>query len=170
MDKISVSSDGIPYVHYLAHKTLRDNATNIETETPIMRYALDIIKKWKFQFPILSIQSGEGCAVEKIRQLLKFCGIDRKCTIFDETTEDNKYVPIHELAGTKLCRKTHVDMMSKVQVNLYASGLHKVGSAAVHNYTNLQLADRFMLMCVAYDQPVYHVDKDLNIISEEKKQ
>ncbi len=169
MENISVSLDGIPFVHYLAHKTLRDNTTNVEIKTPILRHALDIIKRRKFQFPMLSRLHGEERAVEKIRKLLKFCGIDRKCTIYDEASQTNKYVPIYEIAGTRLCRRTHVDMMSKVQVNLYASGLHKVGSPAVHHYTSLQLADRFMLMCAAYDQPVYHVDKDLNVISGEKE-
>lgn len=56
--------------------------------------------------------------------------------------------------------------MSKVQVNIYAAGLHRQGSDAVHNYTRMEMKDHFALMNVAFGQPQYHVDKDLNIIEE----
>ena len=56
--------------------------------------------------------------------------------------------------STKLARKTHVDIMNKVQVNIYAAGLHRQGSGAVHRYTMMELADRFALMNVAFDQEV----------------
>ncbi len=62
------------------------------------------------------------------------------------------------------CLLERVSMMSKEQINLYASGLHHVGSNAVHHYTENELQDRFALMCVAFGQPLYKVDKDLNII------
>ena len=45
MSKIKVTDNGIPFIHYLPKKTLRENVENIEIETPIMRYALDLIKK-----------------------------------------------------------------------------------------------------------------------------
>ena len=57
-------------------------------------------------------------------------------------------------------------MMAKVQVDLYASGLHKQGSKAVNRYTKMELKDHFTLMCAAFDQPFYKVDKKLNIIEE----
>ena len=56
--------------------------------------------------------------------------------------------------------------MNKVQVNIYAAGLHRQGSDAVHHYTNMELKDRFALMNVAFDQKPYKVDADLNIIEE----
>ena len=57
-------------------------------------------------------------------------------------------------------------MMNKVQVDMYAAGLHKEGSSAVKRYTKLELKDHFTLMCAAFDQPMYKVDKGLNVIDE----
>ena len=68
------------------------------------------------------------------------------------------------LRNFKLARATHVDMMAKVQINLYAAGLHRQGSGAVTHYTMLELADRFKLMNLAFDQEDYRVDKNLEVI------
>ncbi len=67
-------------------------------------------------------------------------------------------------ASSKLGRKTHVGMMNKVQIDLYAAGLHKTGSAAVNSYTKLELEDRFILMCADFLQKPYKVDSELNVI------
>ena len=164
MSKISVSKEGIPYIHYLSHKTMRENNTYSEIETPIVKYALDIIKKWEFNFPILKYVTGKSGYNAKIKRLLEFCGIERACKVFDDTKKDNIYRPLYEFGSSKLCRKTHVDIMNKVQVNIYAAGLHKEGSLAIKRYTHMELRDRFRLMCIAFDQPYYIVDEDLNII------
>ena len=166
MDKIKVSKEGIPYIHYLPKKTLRDNLDNEEVETPIVKYALELIKKWQFNFHILKYVTGKSGYNAKIKQVLEFCGIDRECKEFDNTINDNVYKPLYVYGSSKLCRKTHVDMMAKVQVDLYASGLHKQGSKAVNRYTKMELKDHFTLMCAAFDQPFYKVDKKLNIIEE----
>lgn len=50
-------------------------------------------------------------------------GIDRKVTEFDEVEGVNKYILICETSSSKFARATHVDMMAKVQINLYAAGL-----------------------------------------------
>ena len=34
------------------------------------------------------------------------------------------------MASSKLARKTHVDMLNKVQINYYAAGLHREGAKA----------------------------------------
>ncbi|MCF0205404.1 MAG: hypothetical protein HUK12_09010 [Muribaculaceae bacterium] len=49
-------------------------------------------------------------------------------------------------------------------MGLYLAGLHNRGSKAVHHYTEERIADRFGLMCAAFGQPLYKVDKDLNVI------
>lgn len=166
MDKIEVSEDGIPFVHYLPQKTVRTNTGREEIETPIMRFALDIIKKYDFNFPVLKYVSGKSGYNVKIKRLLKHCNIDRKVKVFNSDKNDNEYLPLYEFGSSKLCRSTHVDMMRKVQVDLYASGLHKEGSRAVNRYTKEELRDRFALMCVAFAQPQYKVDRELNIIGE----
>jgi len=85
---------------------------------------------------------------------------------YDVKKHDNINIPLYEAASSKLAQKTHVDMMSKVQVNIYAAGLHRQGSNAVHHYTRMEMKDHFALMNVAFGQPLYHVDKDLNVIDE----
>ena len=80
------------------------------------------------------------------------------------TLRTNEYLPLYEAASTKLARKTHVDMLSKVQIDLYASGLHKAGSTAVRRYTAMELKDRFALMNAAFDQSPYKVNKKLEVI------
>ena len=83
---------------------------------------------------------------------------------FNETKGENEYFPLYELASSRLARKTHVDIMNKVQINAYVAGLHAEGSDAVFRYTNLELTDRFALMNVAFGQKVYHVNPDLTLV------
>ena len=164
MDKVVVSAEGIPYLRYLPQKTLKSNEHKDEVEIPIIRYALDIIKKWQFNFPILKYVTGKSGYNVKIRKLLD--QIDREVKVFDKDSFDNIYNPLYTMGSSKLCRKTHLDMLTKVQVNMYVSGHHKEGSSAVKHYSSLMLKDRFILMCAAYKQPIYKVDKQLNVIEE----
>ena len=164
MNSIAVSQDGIPYVHYIPHKTADVQMDNREIETPIIRYAFDIIRRTNFTFPILRNIYGQTGFNKRIKDLLQICGIDRAVPIYNEETRQNDYVPLFKVGSTKLARKTHVDIMNKVQINLYAAGLHKAGSTAVHRYTYIELKDRFILMNVAFGQEPYAVDSDLNVI------
>lgn len=167
MDSISVSDDGIPFVHYLPQKTADRENVNTEIKTPIVRFAFDIIKATGFQFKILGNISGSKGYNKKIKELLKVCEIERKVTQYDEEKKENLYLPLYEVGSSKLCRKTHVDIMNKVQINKYAAGLHKQGSAAVDRYTNMELGDRFDLMNIAFGQETYKVDNELNIIKDQ---
>lgn len=162
MANVDVDQNGIPFIHYLPQKTIRTSTEDVIT--PIMHYALQIIKKYQFNFHILRYVSGKSGYNFKIKELLQLTGINRKCSIYDEKNQQNIRVPLYELGSSKLCRKTHVDMMAKAQINEYAAGLHKEGSDAVKRYTSLGLKDRFILMCVAFDQEMYKVDNELNII------
>ena len=51
----------------------------------------------------------------------------------------------------------------------YATGLPEVGSSAVEHYYMLDIRDLFTLLCGAFNQPQYRIDKQLNIILDEKK-
>lgn len=166
MDKIAVSEDGIPYIHYIPHKTADEQTDNSEIATPIVRYAFDIIKRTNFDFPILRNIYGTVGYNALIKSLLKHLKINRKVARYDEETKENVYLPLYEVASTKLCRKTHVDIMNKVQIDKYAAGLHKAGSGAVNRYTAMELKDRFALMNLAFGQKAYKVDDELNIIGE----
>ena len=166
MDKVAVSDDGIPYIHYIPHKTANEQSTNTEINTPIVRYAFDIIKRKNFEFSTLKNINGTAGYNAKIRSILQICKIDRKVAHYDESRKENVYLPLYEAGSSKLARKTHVDMMNKVQIDKYAAGLHKAGSGAVNRYTALELKDRFILMNLAYGQEPYKVDTELNVIGE----
>lgn len=64
-------------------------------------------------------------------------------------------------------RETNIDIANKAQVNMYATGLHEVGSSAVEHYSMLELHDLFVLLCAAFNQPQYRADKQLNVLPEE---
>ena len=57
----------------------------------------------------------------------------------------------------------------KIKQLLKVAGLHRQGSGAVTHYTMLELADRFKLMNLAFDQEDYRVDKNLEVIPMPKK-
>ena len=160
MSKIAVSEEGIPYIHYIPKKTADSQEGNTEVQTPIVRFAFDIIKRTDFVFPVLKNSREDGYNA-RIKALLQHCKIDRKVAQYNEETKENDYQPLYKLASSKLARKTHVDMMNKVQVNQYAAGLHKVGSSAVNRYTSMELKDRFALMNAAFDQEPFFVNQDL---------
>lgn len=169
MDKVAVSEDGIPYVHYIPSKTTRAQTTNQEIQTPLIRPALEIIKRTRLAF------NGHNPKYEKLvynknlRLLLEYCGINRLVCLYDAEREDNIYRPLYEVASSKLARKTHVDMLTKVQINYYAAGLHRHGSDAVFRYTSLELADRFALMNAAFGEVAFRVDKQLRVLMNKKK-
>ena len=164
MESIAVSEEGIPYIHYIPKKTVDAQEGNKEVETPIVRFAFDIIKRTGFEFPILKNIYGPYGYNARIRALLQHCKIDRMVPQFNEETKKNDYFPLYKVASNKLARKTLVDLMAKVQVNLYAAGLHKEGSSAVERYTHMEIKDRFALMNAAFEQEPYIVDTGLNIL------
>lgn len=166
MDNVSVSKKGVMYVHYLPNKTLNKQTDNREVETPVMKFARDIILNYRFNFTSLRYVYGKSGYNSKVKSLLEYCGIDRECKVFNHQTRQNDYVPLYTIGSSKLARKTFVDIMAKVQINIYASGLHKDGSSAAQRYTNMSLSDRFSLMCVAFGQPEYKVDGQFNVIDD----
>lgn len=164
MSKIAVSEEGIPYVHYLPKKTADSQEGNTEIQTPIVRFAFDIIKRTGFVFPALRNVCGTMGYNTQIKSLLQHYKIDRKVAQYNEETRQNDYIELYKVASSKLARKTHVDLMNKVQVDMYAAGLHKQGSSAVSRYTNMEIKDRFTLMNVAFDQKPFTVDTNLNLM------
>ena len=157
--------DGIPFVHYIPQKTAYQEGE--EVVTPLMRTALEILKKYDFKFSLLRNLWGKDGYNSQIQKLLESCGIERKCPIRDTEAGRTKYVPVWEIASTKLARKTFVNMMASCQVDLYAAGLHKRGSDAVERYAHIDLKERFRLMCFAFGESEYEVDDNLVIIERQ---
>ncbi len=164
IDNIAVSKEGIPYVHYLPQKTMNTNNKREEVKTPLLRFAFDIIKRTGFNFPVLKNVSGQSGFNKKIKDLLKYCELDRAVGVFNEEKKTMEYIPMWEQGCTKLCRKSFIDITAKVQINRYAAGLHKAGSDAVNHYSKLSLSDLFILMCEAFGERVYRTDDKLNIV------
>ena len=165
MKTVAVSEEGIPYIRYTPQKTADRQESNAEVKTPIVRYAFDIIQRTGFSFPILKNVYGPNGYNASIKYLLSVCKIDREVAQYNEETRQNDYVPLSKVASSKLARKTHVDIMNKVQVDQWAAGLHKQGSSAVTRYTALELKDRFALMNAAFGQEPYRVNSKLNIVA-----
>ena len=160
---IATAKEGFFYVHYLPEKTAGASVDFAEVQTPLVKYAAEIIARCGFSFPILRNVTGQSGYNAKIKELLQVCGIDRQCVQHDDREGKNKYVPLYELGSSKLARKTFVDMLNKVQVNMYAAGLHKEGSGAVKHYTQIEMHDRYLLMCRAFRQPQYTAGKDIQL-------
>lgn len=150
-DKVTVSDDGIPYVHYIPSKTVGKQTTNKEIVTPLIEPAVEIIRRTQLKLMNANHNYGRQRYNKTLRHLLEFCGIDRQVSIFNPETCDNECKPLYEVASSKLARKTHIDMLNKVQINYYAAGLHSAGSDAVFRYTSLELADRNVLMKAAFE-------------------
>ena len=150
MDKVAVSEDGIPYIHYMPSKTSKMQSTNQEVMTPLIEPALEIINRTHLKLMAPNLKYGKQRYNMALKQLLKLCGITRPVSIYNHELGDNVYKPLYEVATSKLARKTHIDMLNKVQINFYAAGLHRAGSDAVFRYTNLELVDRYRLLKAAF--------------------
>ena len=150
-DKVAVSDDGIPYIHYIPSKTAGRQTTHKEVVTPLIEPAVEIIRRTNLKLMDSNPNYGRQRYNKTLRKLLEFCGINRRVSLFSPDTCDNICKPLYEVASSKLARKTHIDMLNKVQINYYAAGLHRTGSNAVFRYTFLELSDRNVLMKAAFD-------------------
>lgn len=148
-EKVSVSADGIPYIHYIPSKTARFQTSNSEIITPLVPSALEIIRRTKLKLLPCGPHYGKQLYNQTLKQLLRLCGITRLVKIYNVEMGDNEEKPLCEVATSKLARKTHIDMLNKVQINYYAAGLHRPGSEAVYRYTSLELKDRYELLKAA---------------------
>jgi hypothetical protein len=148
--KVAVSDDGIPYVHYIPSKTVKLQSSNREVTTPLIPPAMEIINRAGLPFLGKNLNYGKQRYNKALRQLLRFCGITRTVSLYSPEVGDNIYKPLCDVATSKLARKTHIDMLNKVQINYYAAGLHRQGSDAVFRYTGLELKDRYALLQAAF--------------------
>lgn len=167
MEMIKVSGEGIPYVSYKPDKTRRVDKLDDSIDTPIIYSALETIKKYNFSFKILNNERGHEGFNEKIRKILKLAGINRLCKVYNEDTGENIDTPLYELGSSKLARKTFVDMIDELQIDSLAAGLHR--SDAVKRYQDNGIMKRFKLICAAFAEPLYKVDRELNVLEDSVK-
>lgn len=137
MSNVAVADDGIAYVQYFPKKTMKTQNDRREKKTPLMLFALEIVKRSGFKFSVLKYASGKSGYNAKIKKILEHCKIDRLINQYDEATGTMNRVP-----------------------------LHSVGSSAVEHYSMLEISDLFMLLCASFNQPRYPVDRQLNVLTD----
>lgn len=145
MDRVVYADDGIPYLHYLPSKERKSNKT---IDAPLIPSAMEIVEKYKFNFKILNNISGQKGYNKRIKNLLEYCGINRK--IDDPLT--GEFLPLYELASSKTARKTYMTLQVEHQPDPYILGLHKVGSLSVKNYLTNSIVFKYMLVCKMFDE------------------
>lgn len=159
-DNISYK-DNFCYIHYVPSKTSH-RADLKPIDTPLVKYAYNIIMKHKDALLNLLVPcfkgnvTGKGGYNKQIKMLLAHYGINR--SVITRERGELVPIPISNIASSKICRKTHVDILTKVALNKYASGLHEKGSKAVDRYTGLNLEEKYKLYCIAFKQPEYKVE------------
>lgn len=156
-DNITTDS-GFYNVHYVPSKT--SHRSDLKAiDTPLVKFAYDILEKYKGSLHNLLVPcfignvTGKDGYNKQIKNLLTYYEINRNVIIRKEG--ELKPTPISTIASSKICRKTHVDILTKVSLNKYVSGLHEEGSKAVERYTGLNLNEKYKLYCLAFKQPEY---------------
>jgi integrase len=151
--------DNFCYVHYVPSKT--SHGTDLKPiDTPLVKFAYDIIIKHKEMLPdnllvqsFIGNLSGNDGYNKQIKKLLTHYEINRN--VITRKNGELASISISDIASSKLCRKTHVDILAKVSLNKYSSGLHEQGSKAVDRYTGLNLEEKYKLYCMAFRQDEY---------------
>lgn len=157
MEYLRISEEGIPYITYVAGKT------GLKTETPLVRFAFEILKRTNFNLPLLKYVSGEHGYNKKIKELMKHCQLDRAVEVGREGTKI-LYEPLHSVVSSKTARKTNVTLCNDAQIDKAFMGLHERGSKAILNYDDESIVRKFKIACIAFDEETYQIDKELNVI------
>lgn len=153
--------DNFCYIHYVPAKTSHQSDLK-PIDTPLVKFAYDIIIKYKGTLPnnylvsyFIGNVSGKDGYNKQIKKLLAHYEINRGVII--RNNGELTSTPISNIASSKICRKTHVDILTKVSLNKYSSGLHEEGSKAVDRYTGLNLDEKYKLYRMAFKQPEYKI-------------
>lgn len=145
MDRVVYTDDGIPYLHYMPSKEKKSNKT---IDAPLIPSAMKIIEKYKFNFKILRNISGHDGYNKKIKELLEYCGINRR--IDDPST--GEYLPLSDMVSSRAARKTYMTLQGEYQPDLYILGLHRYGSTSANNYVSFTMYFKYMLVCKMFDE------------------
>lgn len=165
LDNVSVSKEGIPYVHYYDSKNKGKNTIMEEIETPLVKYAFDIIKATEFKLPIRRNLSGQNGYNKQLKKLFQYLKLDRQVSKYNETKGENETFFLYDIITSHFARR-FIEQNTLSNNISTLTGLHKDGSDAIKRYADPTLADRFKLLSTAFNQPLYKVDNKLNIIEE----
>lgn len=155
-----IVKDEFCYVHYVPSKT--SHRVDLKPiDTPLVKFAYDILIKYKDKLSgllcpyYLGNVNGKLGYNKKIKELLKHYEINRPVVIRKDGSLVS--VPLHKISSSKICRKTHIDIITKVSLNKYSSGLHKEGSKEVERYTGFTIEEKYKLYCIAFGQEGYEI-------------
>ena len=122
-------------VEYIPQKTKMEHAKTVRV--PRNQKALDILERYNDLEDALLPRFSHFSYNKKIKEILKYVGIDRMVRVLDPKTREDVARPLYEVATTHMARKTFIGNLYK-QVkdpNLIASmSGHSAGSRAVVRY------------------------------------
>jgi ABC-type multidrug transport system fused ATPase/permease subunit len=126
------------FVEYIPQKTKMEHAGTVRV--PLNRKALDILERYKDLENALLPRFSHFGYNKKIKEILKYVGIDRKVIVLDPKTREDVARPLYEVASTHTARKTFIGNLYR-QVkdpNLIASmSGHSEGSRAFARYRKI---------------------------------
>ena len=125
-------------VEYIPQKTKMEHANTVRV--PLNQKALDILERYKDLEGALLPRFSHFGYNKKIKEILKYVGIDRMVRVLDPKTREDVARPLYEVATTHTARKTFIGNLYK-QVkdpNLIASmSGHSEGSRAFARYRHI---------------------------------
>ena len=125
-------------VEYIPQKTKLEHANTVRV--PLNQKALDILERYKDLEDALLPRFSHFGYNKKIKEILKYVGIDRMVRVLDPKTREDVARPLYEVATTHTARKTFIGNLYK-QVkdpNLIASmSGHSEGSRAFTRYRHI---------------------------------
>lgn len=126
------------FVEYIPQKTKKEHATTVRV--PLNNKALEILERYKDLEDALLPRFSHFGYNKKIKEILKYVGIDRMVRVLDPKTREDVARPLYEVASSHTARKTFIGNLYK-QVkdpNLIASmSGHSEGSRAFARYRKI---------------------------------
>ena len=162
LSDIRVTRSGVPYLCYkpVVHKMAR-NELKAEFEVPLVRAAFDIMMRTRCEFYF-------GCQAasynRRIKELLRFCGIDREVSVYNERTGVTEQAPLCELMSNLYARTTHVDIVGRTVVRPEIAHAWTTSDRASVTFDGMKIEERFKMLNKAFGQRPFRVDENLNII------
>lgn len=162
LSDIRVTRSGVPYLCYkpVVHKMAR-NELKAEFEVPLVRAAFDIMMRTRCDFYFGTQAASYN---RRIKELLRFCGIDREVSVYNERTGVTEQAPLCELMSNLYARTTHVDIVGRTVVRPEIAHAWTVSDRASVRMDGLSLEQRFKMLNKAFGQWEYKVDANLNIV------
>ena len=98
-------------VEYIPQKTKLEHANTVRV--PLNQKALDILERYKDLEGALLPRFSHFGYNKKIKEILKYVGIDRMVRVLDPKTREDVAKPLYEVATTHTARKTFIGNLYK---------------------------------------------------------